>query len=357
MRLALHMLVLNGVKVLERALRPLVGVVDEICFTDTGSTDGTPEMIGSFALKHGINYQFVEVTPKTYPEKYVLDVPSTWKLALPGPFTGLPILRDWAWARNKSLELCQSQYVMKLDADDEVMTPENIKPVLQQLDAMPNIDLLMCPYEVMDGDQIAVLEMYTRFWRNHPERRFRHVLHEDLEARAVNGYNWLMVLNGLIFRDWRDSPGIGTRIANRNFKVLLLEYERCVESGEPICPHVLIWLAEEGISVDPKFTLDLLDRHEVQSDCKPWASVIRARCLEETGNLYDALEEFAQASSMGNLNGMLFRGLLQHRLNIPGWREVLTLALKRARHNSYVGKSRMSDLMKAESLLTEKVVC
>ena len=122
-RLSLHMLVLNGVKVIDRALRPLAGIVDEICFTDTGSTDGTSDRIFQIAREMGITCVVTNWSPATHPDQFVLDVPETWKYPVPGPFTGLPILRDWAAARNASLSLCSGKYVMKLDADDEVLTP------------------------------------------------------------------------------------------------------------------------------------------------------------------------------------------------------------------------------------------
>ena len=356
MLLSLHMLVLNGVSVLDRALLPLAGVIDELCFTDTGSTDGTIEKIHQIAWDMRISCKGVNWTPKTHPERYVLDLPETWQYPVPGPFTGLPILRDWATARNASLALCSGKYVMKLDADDEVLTPGNIHPSLKHLDSHPNIDFLMCPYEVMDGKKIDILEMYTRLWRNHPERRFHHVLHEDLEGRYVDGSNWLMTLDGLFFRDWHDSPGIGTRIDHRNFKVLLLEYERCVATGNPICPHVLIWLAEESLPFCPTLSLSLLTSHKIPDENRAWASVIYGRACEAVHRPYDAMESYAQATSLGSLNGMLFKGFLQNKMNLAGWESVLAVALQKARHNSYIGVARMSDIAKAEALLSGKVI-
>ena len=350
------MLVLNGATVLDRALRPLAGVISEICFTDTGSTDGTVEKISQIARDLGINSCCYDWSPKVRPEQYVLDLPETWEYPVPGPFTGLPILRDWAAARNASLALCSGKYVMKLDADDAALTPYNIPATLRHLDSQPQIDFVMCPYEVMDGEKIDILEMYTRIWRNHSMRRFQHVLHEDLEGRYTDGSNWLMTLDGLFFRDWRDSPGIGTRIAHRNFKVLLLEYERCVRTSEPLCPHVVIWLAEESLSVCPTLTLAILLSHKIPDENRAWASVIHGRACEASNRPYDALESYSQAASMGNLNGMLFKGLLQHKMGLLGWDGIVTTALAKARHNSFVGVTRMSDIAKAEALLSGKML-
>ena len=214
----------------------------------------------------------------------------------------------------------------------------------------------MCPYEVMNGDKIAVLEMYTRLWRNHPERRFHHVLHEDLEGRYVDGSNWLMTLDGLFFRDWRDSPGLGTRIAHRNFKVLLLEHERQLAGGDPPCDHAITWLAQESLSICPELSLALLTYHKVPEASRAWASVIWGLASEEMNRPYDAMESYAQATSLGSLNGMLFKGFLQHKMNLPGWEVVLGTALQKARQNSYIGVNRLSDIAKAEALLSGKLL-
>ena len=45
MKLSVHMLVLNAASVIERALRSVAGAADEICIVDTGSSDGTPDLV------------------------------------------------------------------------------------------------------------------------------------------------------------------------------------------------------------------------------------------------------------------------------------------------------------------------
>ena len=45
MKLSIHIMVLNGTKVVERALRPFATLDAEVVVVDTGSTDGTPEFV------------------------------------------------------------------------------------------------------------------------------------------------------------------------------------------------------------------------------------------------------------------------------------------------------------------------
>ena len=170
MRLSLHMLVLNGAKVLDRALRPLAGIVDEICFTDTGSTDGTPEMIEALSKTLGFGCKSVLLSRETHPELYFIDEPATFEFRFPRfvGFTGLPQLRDWAAARNLSLSMCQGDYVLRIDADDEVLRPDNILHSLAMLDTLPLIDFLMCPYEIVSGGVIDHVTSHHFFWRIRP---------------------------------------------------------------------------------------------------------------------------------------------------------------------------------------------
>src|SRR5271157_381339 len=280
MQLSLHMLVLNGAAVLDRALRPLAGVVDEIAFTDTGSTDGTPELIASLSKLYKFKCQGVVLSPEADPNLYFVDDPSSFKFKFPSSvsFTGLPQLKDWANARNRSLDLCQGKYVLRIDEDDEVLRPENILPALTMLDTRAEIDFLMCPYEVISSGVIDYVTTHHFFWRNKPDLRFKYVLHEHIPGRLADGSNWIIAQQGLLFRDWRDSPGAGVRVPHRNFKVLLLEYERCLAAGEEIAPHIQLTLADEGIAVDPEFALSLIPNACVFPNALGWAHYIRGEC-------------------------------------------------------------------------------
>jgi glycosyltransferase involved in cell wall biosynthesis len=336
MQLSLHMMVLNGAKVLERALRPLAGIVDEICFTDTGSVDGTSETIDSLSRLFGFGCKSVMLTPESHPELYFIDEQSSFRFKFPSTsyFTGLPQLRDWAAARNKSLDLCQGKYVLRIDSDDEVLHPENIRPALAMLDTRPDIDFLMCMYEIITEGMIDYVTSHHFFWRNTPEYRFKHVLHEHIPGRTTDGSNWLIAQSGLLFRDWRDSQGLGVRIPHRNFKVLLLEYERCLAAGEQVSPHVRLTLADEGVSVDPEFALSVLGDAHHYPNSLGWALYIRGEGYRRMGLKRQSLEHFEQAGQEGELRGMLQAGLLQYELGLGDYQASLRETLRRRQHSA-----------------------
>lgn len=356
MRLSLHMMVLNGSKVLDRALRPLAGIVDEICFTDTGSVDGTPETIQSLSQLFRFGCRSILLRPETHPELYFHDVPEAFRFKFPSTtfFTGLPQLRDWADARNRSLDLCQGDYVLRIDADDEVLRTDTILPALSMLDARPQIDFLMCMYEIITDGMIDYVTSHHFFWRNLSKYRFKYVLHEHIPGRLPDGSNQLVAQSGLLFRDWRDSQGLGVRVPHRNFKVLLLEYERCQASRKPVEPHVRLTLADEGVSVDPEFALSVLGEPNDFPMALGWAHYIHGACLNRLGRQEAALKQFVLAGQLGELRGLLQQGFLQHELGFDYYRETLREVLRK-RQTAMSCLIPIKDVQKALHLLGARI--
>jgi glycosyltransferase involved in cell wall biosynthesis len=366
LKLSVHMLVLNGASVVERALRPLEGIADEVVFVDTGSNDGTPALIREICNRMTVAWRCISLHPNTHPELYFRDDASTWGFHVPVPFTGRMVLRDWSDARNRGLALCQGDYVLKLDADDECMTPHNILPTLQLLDSNPDIDYIMCPYEAMcpktdpgGGYELEIATVQDRIWRNKPSVRFQHVMHEKLTGKGClpdGRTNWLTAAMGLSFRDWRDSSGEGVRLAYRNFKVLLYEYERLVRCGEKFDSYNLYDLGREAIAADPKFALDvLLQAMSILS----LDSDLRFDCCLKIGEAYHACGAIDAAAasycravelSPTSPSALLRLGLLQHEMSSPEWKETLISAMVAAKRTACFNLF-FSDLKKARELL------
>ena len=284
MKLSVHMMILNGASVVERALRPLAALDAEVVVVDTDSTDGTPEFVehlcgetfpGDYGKESRLRCKIAaRLTPESHPGLYFKDLPSSWQTDMPGPFTGGPILRDWAAARNIGLDACHGDYILKLDADDEIVEGAAVLPsALQFLDSHPGIDFLMVPYEIMESftpnplygfsalDHIHTITMYDRIWRNKPAIRFAQAIHEYPTGKGFlpDGQpNWFMVAQGLRFRDWRDSPGNGVRLSHRNYKVFMREYERLSSAKAEISPIFLLSTIGEVTEANPNLALSLL---------------------------------------------------------------------------------------------------
>jgi glycosyltransferase involved in cell wall biosynthesis len=257
-KISVHMLVRNGDMVVGRALHSLRGLVDEVVFIDAGSTDRTSKAIRSVCDEMGIPSCGVTLD-QSDDRWFFTDEPSTWRRRAPGPFSLERTLRRFDEARNLGLELCSGDYVFKLDADDEVTNTEGFSMLVPYLDSNKTIDYVMCPYEIMKGSTVHEVVQYVRLWRRNPGVRFVQAIHEYLPGLGSKDgkVNWTMIASGLRVRDWRDNPGIGSRVPNRNYKVFLLEYERRQEAGEDLDSRFLLSSIDDVEQVDAALAAEL----------------------------------------------------------------------------------------------------
>jgi glycosyltransferase involved in cell wall biosynthesis len=262
LRVSAHVLAVDASATILRGLRSLLGVVDEVVLVDTGSGDGTPDMVAEFCSREGLGYDCVELSLTRHPDLFLLDVPSTWSRHVPGPFTGLRVLRRFDLARNLGLDRCTGDVVVKLDADDEVLDPRGLARVCWFVASNRGVGAVKCPYEVVhaagqsgvgrfevgrDGKLVEKV-LYDRVWRNIPEIRFRQAIHEylwfggDLQEGLTN--------MGTV-RDHRDLTG-SCRVPNRNYKCFLAEYERRLAVGEDLDSTFLLSTISEVEALDPE---------------------------------------------------------------------------------------------------------
>ena len=319
-RLAVNMMVLNGASVLRRCLMPLAGAVDELVVMDTGSTDNTRAVLEEIAWDLKIERYRYELLHPLSPS-FITDEPETWRKKLPGPFTGRRLPRDWAAVRNAALDETTADYVLKLDADDEPLSPpENWLRTCDMLDQKPEADVVSCPYEICDGrGNVIWLSMYDRLWRrtskNHTQLRWTQPCHEMLSGKTAN--NVIYAAGGLRVRDHRDSPGDGVRIAHRNLKVLLWNrengdsrlYHDAGRTGVSMAQSHLVetfTLAHEAAEIFPDFAHELLTAITRKiGDSDP---AMLADCHYHMGRCYEAQ---AAASRLGHVEAALVDGAAQ----------------------------------------------
>lgn len=146
-RISLCMIVKNEARNLRRCLTSVTGVVDEIIVVDTGSTDDTCQVAREFGAK----VQF------------------------------FPWGENFSDARNASLALATGDWVLFLDADEELAGES--KEALQRLTATSEVEgyfIKIINYLGNEGWTEACPDLVFRLFRNNPEYRFRGAIHEQV---------------------------------------------------------------------------------------------------------------------------------------------------------------------------------
>lgn len=192
MGLALTMIVKNEENCIKRCLDSVIDIVDEMVIVDTGSTDKTIDICRSYNAQV-FNY--------------------SWN-------------NNFAEARNFGLDKVTQDWVLWLDADEEVAR-ENREQLSNQ-DLFDNYDALSVPLinfygEKVDYDEIAQIAQ-PRFFRNHMGFRFENKIHEWLNISSAYDQDRVGFLDLKIYH----YGYLNTQVENkqkflRNVKLLLQE--------------------------------------------------------------------------------------------------------------------------------------
>jgi glycosyltransferase involved in cell wall biosynthesis len=149
--LTVAMIVKNEAKNIKDAVESFRPIADEIVVYDTGSTDGTQEILA------GLGVRWIQ---------------GEWR-------------NDFAWARNRSIETAKSAWILWLDADDRIPADqvENFRKLkTAPLDRAFGFQVI----NTQGGLPIGGRFMQLRMFPNHPGLRFRYKVHEQL-MHAVAG--------------------------------------------------------------------------------------------------------------------------------------------------------------------------
>lgn len=143
--LCLCMIVKNEAKIIRRLFDSVVNIIDFYCISDTGSTDGTPEVI----------------------EEYFSKTTKTGKVLRTGKFT------NFAYDRTLALQACQqlpADYVLLMDAD----------MILQIGPKFKKSDIKLDCYNVLQGSEKFYYNN-LRIARNMPGYKYIGVTHEYVD--------------------------------------------------------------------------------------------------------------------------------------------------------------------------------
>ena len=197
--ISLCMIVKNEEDVLGRCLESVKDIVDEIIIVDTGSLDTTKEIASKYTEKL---YEF-------------------------------PWIDDFSAARNYSFSKATMEYIMWLDADDELLQEDRIKlqGLKESLDTLN--DMVMMKYNVGFDEQGNVNFSYFR------ERLFKRsmnfmwigVIHEVIPPRGKIFYSNVCVSHKKIHPTEQ----------GRNLRI----FEKMIAEGKELDPRNLFYYARE----------------------------------------------------------------------------------------------------------------
>jgi glycosyltransferase involved in cell wall biosynthesis len=191
-RLSLCMIMKNEEEHLPRCLESVQGVVDEIIIVDTGSTDRSVEIAESFGAT-------------------VLH--EEWK-------------GDFATPRNTSIDAATGDWILILDADEELVDGKGLTPLLQEKDIEG-----YCLREVnFIGEEVgieAVVNSAFRVFRNRPEYRYEGALHEQIMGKVdPNGTKTRFVGIEINHYGYLEKTSKARKKTDRNMAIVMEEVKK-----------------------------------------------------------------------------------------------------------------------------------
>lgn len=181
--ISLCMIVCNEEAVLERCLASAEGIADEICVVDTGSTDGTLEILKS----SGAVYQ-----------------KQVWQ-------------EDFSAARNAAFDMASCDYQLWLDADD-IIEEEQRQAFLQLKQELSTEDVIMLPYRLYQNptDAEPVMVFYReRLLKRSAGFRWTGAVHECIQLQGNVRYGTAAVSHKPLEHDAQKKIGRNLRIYQR----------------------------------------------------------------------------------------------------------------------------------------------
>ncbi|MCS1352211.1 glycosyltransferase [Mechercharimyces sp. CAU 1602] len=196
--ISLCMIVKNEESVLERCLRSVEGIVDEIIIVDTGSTDATKEIASQFTDRI-IDFKWID---------------------------------DFAAARNESFRHATQEYILWLDADD----------VLREEDRSTFLTLK----NSLDRSVDSVSMAYHLYFDSHG--KVNTVLRRNRLVRRSCGFHWegvvhenLLVAGNVYHSEIAIVHKKAKQRTDRNLRI----FEKQMENGSPLSARDLFFYANE----------------------------------------------------------------------------------------------------------------
>jgi glycosyltransferase involved in cell wall biosynthesis len=210
------MIVKNEAANIRAAVESFRPIADEIVVYDTGSTDGTQAILDQLGVK--------------------------WRQ---GEWRD-----DFAWARNRSLEMATCAWILWMDGDDRI-PPDQLENFRKLKTAPMDRAFGFQVINTQGGLPLGARFMQLRMIPNHPDLRFRYRIHEQLFYGVAKLGLHCFYTDTTIHHTGYEDPALKAKKARRNLDILKTETGRlarepslCMSVGDS---HYILGEYELGI--------------------------------------------------------------------------------------------------------------
>jgi glycosyltransferase involved in cell wall biosynthesis len=252
---SLCMIVKNEEHTIARCLDSVKGIADEIIIVDTGSTDLTKKKVSPYTDRI---YDF------------------TW-------------IDDFAAARNYSFSLATMDYILWLDADDQLFEKDRQKLLELKKSLDPAVDSVSMQYHVALDQQENPLASCRR----------------NRLVKRINNYKWFGAVHEFLFlgsdaKIYYSDAAITHNRVHQNKQRNLNIYEKLIAKGEPLSPRDMFHYGDE--LVENGFYEQAIEQYLRFLDEK-WPGLEdniavcgkMAQCYHQLGNLEKELQYLLKA--------------------------------------------------------------
>ncbi len=275
--LSVVMIVKNEAKNIRAAVESFQAFADEIIVNDTGSTDGTQQILAELG---------------------VVWFQSEW-------------INDFSHSRNQTLERASCSWILWLDADDRI--PADQAATFRRLKTAP-LDRAF-GFQVVNtqaGRPIGARFLQIRMFPNHPKIRFRYRIHEQIiHSVGLLGLHCFYLETTIHHTGYEDEP-LKKIKARRNLEILAQEQERL--ATEPSLAmsvgdsHYILEEWEQGIAAY-QAALAVPACEEINRDIYNELPNCIGRGLQKLGRLEEALSWFDRSHTLqpGKLEPLYYK--------------------------------------------------
>lgn len=215
-------------------------------------------------------------------------------LALSSEYKNLKVfqykwINDFSDKRNFLASKIESEYYLRIDTDDDIINPENIKDVFSKM-VSNNVDIVYCNYlysRDVDGNTNA------EHWREtiikkRPDIYWKKPIHENLFIEDQTKFIGVKCKEFAIFHNITEEHAIESQ--ERNWKYLVDEYKR---DGENTDPRTIAYIGRMLIGIKKykeaiKF-LELLVKKSGWPDDKYFAWIHMSQCFQNLEQTQEAI--------------------------------------------------------------------